>query len=87
MDDVSIREFEEQVRVAEGIRIIIRADSSLKVLSYRTDGNRAIQDWTGKRFLDDKIRPCIGNLPVEIVDLYNEPIVLSTHLNKIREKC
>lgn len=62
---MNVKEFEDAVRIIEGIRIVIRASSNSEVGDYSyklaAQGN-----WRINQLLANRIKPLVGNLEVVV---------------------
>ncbi len=73
MTTITVREFEEKVLAREEVVLVIRAPTSHQVKDYeyerKASGNSSITDW-----IEQRVRPCIGNLEFTIVNgTYTHP--------------
>ena len=63
----TVREFETVVYGIEGIRIIVRANQEELVEPYNYQ-IAAPQHWTINEWLDNRVRPCIGEYDISVTD-------------------
>lgn len=73
MTTITVREFEEKVLTREEVVLVIRAPTSQQVKDYeyerKASGNSSITDW-----IEQRVRPCIGNLEFTIINgAYTHP--------------
>jgi len=67
MDKISVAEFEAKVLEKEEIVIRVRASSNAKVDDYnysrKAAGNQSVTEW-----LEGRVKPCLGDYEVTIID-------------------
>ncbi len=63
---MKLTDFEQQVWKVESIRIVVRGDENDQVKDYNFK-NAAIENWTTRKFLKDRIEPRVGGRKVVVI--------------------
>ncbi|MFQ2214321.1 hypothetical protein [Aeromonas dhakensis] len=80
---MTVEELEEAIWEIEGIRVIIRAPEGQVVDDYGYQ-NAAYQTWNVKKFLDDRVRPCVPGYEVMVIQGNGEEPHNRTLLRNVR---